>query len=37
MQPFPRPFVENTAKELEKGKAKNALAEGLRKQGMDVT
>jgi anaerobic ribonucleoside-triphosphate reductase len=37
MQPFPRPFVENTAKELEKGKAKHALAEGLRKQGVDVT
>jgi hypothetical protein len=36
MQPFPRPFVENTAKELEKGKAKNALAEGLRKQGVDI-
>jgi hypothetical protein len=36
MQPFPRPFVENTAKELEKGKAKHALAEGLRKQGVDI-
>lgn len=36
MQPFPRPFVENTAKELADGKAKNALADGLRKQGIDV-
>jgi hypothetical protein len=37
MQPFPRPFVENTAKELESGLAKEALADGLRKQGLDVT
>jgi hypothetical protein len=37
MQPFERPFVENTAKELESGLAKQALAEGLRKQGLDVT
>jgi hypothetical protein len=36
MQPFPRPFVENTFKELEKGLAKNALKEGLRSQGLDV-
>jgi hypothetical protein len=36
MQPFPRPFVENTAKELESGLAKQALAEGLRKQGLDI-
>jgi hypothetical protein len=37
MQPFPRPFVENTAKELENGLAKQALVDGLRKQGLDVT
>jgi hypothetical protein len=37
MQPFPRPFVENTAKELESGLAKQALVDGLRKQGLDVT
>lgn len=36
MQPFPRPFVENTAKELESGKAKDALAQGLRRQGLDI-
>ena len=37
MQPFPRPFVENTAKDLENGLAKKSLAEGLKKQGLDVT
>lgn len=36
MQPFPRPFVEETAKELENGKAKQALADGLRKQGLTI-
>jgi hypothetical protein len=36
MQPFPRPFVEETAKELENGLAKEALKNGLKKQGLDV-
>jgi hypothetical protein len=36
MQPFPRPFVENTAKDLENGKAKLALAMGLKRQGLTV-
>jgi hypothetical protein len=36
MQPFPRPFVENTAKELENGLAKEAMKIGLKKQGLDV-
>jgi hypothetical protein len=36
MQPYPRPFVKNTAKELAEGKAKQALGEGLRKQGLNV-
>lgn len=36
MQPFPRPFVEETAKELEKGLAREALKEGLNKQGLIV-
>jgi hypothetical protein len=36
MQPFPRPFIDNTAKELAGGKAKQALAEGLREQGLNV-
>jgi|SRR5579875_3158218 len=36
-QPFPRPFVENTAKDLEGGLAKKALADGLKRQGLDVT
>jgi hypothetical protein len=36
MQPFPRPFVENTAKDLENGKAKQALAQGLKRQGLDI-
>jgi hypothetical protein len=36
MQPFPRPFVENTAKELENGKAKESLKQGLKRQGIDI-
>jgi hypothetical protein len=36
MQPFPRPFVENTAKDLADGKAKIALAQGLKRQGLDI-
>jgi hypothetical protein len=36
MQPFERPFVEETAKDLENGKARNALAQGLKRQGLDV-
>jgi hypothetical protein len=36
MQPYPRPFVENTFKELADGKAKQALIDGLKKQGIDV-
>jgi hypothetical protein len=36
MQPFPRPFVENTAKDLENGKAKQALAMGLKRQGLNI-
>lgn len=35
-QPFPRPFVENTAKDLEGGLAKKALADGLKRQGISV-
>jgi hypothetical protein len=37
MQPYPRPFVSNTTKELENGVAKEAMKKGLQKQGMDVT
>lgn len=37
MQPYPRPFHEETKRELEeKGLAKKALADGLRKQGLNV-
>jgi hypothetical protein len=37
MQPFPRPFHAETAKELdEKGLAKNALEKGLNRQGIDT-
>lgn len=36
-QPFPRPFHEKTAEMLEKGLAKDALKEGLKRQGLDVT
>lgn len=36
MQPFERPFVENTAKDLADGKAKIALANGLKRQGLDI-
>jgi hypothetical protein len=36
-QPFPRPFVENTAKDLEDGLARKALTDGLKRQGLDVT
>lgn len=37
MQPYPRPFHEETAKELSsRGLAKKALAEGLQKQGIKV-
>jgi spermidine synthase len=36
MQPFPREFVKETYNELSNGKAKNALANGLKKQGIDV-
>jgi hypothetical protein len=37
MQPFPRPFVEETAKALDNGLAKDALRKGLKNQGLDVT
>lgn len=36
MQPYSRPFVKETAKELAGGKAKKALADGLRRQGISV-
>lgn len=37
MQPYPRPFVAKTAKELEeKGLAKKAMKDGLKRQGLDV-
>lgn len=36
MQPFPRPFVENTAKALENGLAREAMKKGLRNQGLEV-
>lgn len=36
MQPFPRPFTEETKKSLENGKFKQALKEGLKSQGLDV-
>jgi hypothetical protein len=36
MQPFERPFVKETAKDLENGKAKVALAQGLKRQGLDI-
>lgn len=37
MQPFPRPFNTETLRELdEKGLAKDALAKGLKRQGLDV-
>lgn len=37
MQPYPRPFHAETARELdEKGLAKNALKKGLERQGLNV-
>jgi hypothetical protein len=37
MQPFPRPFHAETLRELtEKDLAKNALVQGLKRQGLDV-
>jgi hypothetical protein len=36
MQPYERPFIKNTAKDLEDGKALIALGEGLKRQGIDV-
>lgn len=36
MQPYERPFVENTKKELSDGKAQSAFVEGLKRQGLNV-
>jgi len=35
-QPFPRPFMENTADELENGNARDALKKGLKRQGINA-
>ncbi|WP_425203600.1 hypothetical protein [Priestia megaterium] len=36
MQPFPRPFTEETRKSLENGKFKQTLKDGLQSEGLNI-